>query len=152
MLHLINQGTFQPKSLLSTSLTRDGPTTPLIDTLAALGRRWSPESIKWIYQVVLHLKISLCFQGHNVALAGGDAVTKKQLFHLPSPGAGPAMEGIAYAVKHHTVALTKTLTMLIQRGACLRHDLCGYTVGLVHFFDIKSAPLVAAPEPMAQTE
>lgn len=30
--------------------------------------------------------------GHNVALAGGGRVTKKQLFHLPSPGAGPVME------------------------------------------------------------
>lgn len=152
MLHFINQGKFQPKSLLSTSLTRDGPTTPLIDTLAAVERRWSTESIKWIYQVVLHLKISLCFQGHNVALAGGDRVTKKQLFPLPSPGAGPVMESIPYAVKHRTVAHTKTFTMVTQRGACLKHDLCGYTVGFIHFFNIKSAPLVAAQEPMAQTE
>lgn len=88
MLHFINQAKFQAKSLLSTSLTRDGASTPLIDTLAAVGRRWSRESIKWIYQVVLHLKSSLCFQGHSGALAGGAAVTKKKLFHLPSPGAG----------------------------------------------------------------
>lgn len=149
MPHFINQGKFQPKSSLSTSLTRDAPTTPLIDTL---GRRWSPESIKWIYQVVLHLKISLCFQGRDVALAGGAGVTKKQLFHLPSPGAGPVMEGIRCAVKRRTATLTKTPTKRIERGACLQHDLCAYTVGLVRFLDIKPAPLAAAQEPMGQTE
>lgn len=94
MLHFINQGKFQLKSLLSTSLTRDRPTTPLIDTFAAVERKWNRENIKWIYQVVLHLKTSLCFQGHNVALAGEDRVTKKQLSHLPSPGEGPVMESI----------------------------------------------------------
>lgn len=144
MLHFINQGKFQAKSLLSTSLTRDGPSTPLIDTLAAAGRRWSRESIKWIYQVVLHLKSSLCFQGHSVALAGGAAVTKKQLFHLPSPGAGPVMESI-----HTQKNTTKALTMVPQRGACLKQHLRAYAVGLVHFSNVESAPLAAAQEPMA---
>lgn len=39
--------------------------------------------------------------------------------------------------------------MIIQRDAWLKHDLCDYKVELVQFFNIKSASLVAAQEPMA---
>lgn len=39
--------------------------------------------------------------------------------------------------------------MVIQRDACLKHDLCDNKVELVQFFNIKSASLVVAQDPMA---
>lgn len=74
---------------------------------------------------------------------------KEAAFSLALTWSRPGNGKHAYAVKHRTAARTKTLTMVIQRGACLKHDLCRYTVALVHFFNKKSAPLVAAQEPMA---
>lgn len=61
------------------ALTRDRQT----DTSAAkagVARGWSTEKLKWIYQVVQHLKISLYFQGHNVKQGGEDGMTKKSTF------------------------------------------------------------------------
>lgn len=100
-----------PKSSGSAALTRGRQTAALTDTLAAIAgveRGWSTEKLKWIYQVVLHLKISLCFQGHNVGPGGEDGPTKKNkknetkklLLHLVSPGEGLCRKTVNGFTKH----------------------------------------------------
>lgn len=78
----MNQVKFLPQSVQSAALTRDRQTTPFTDTLAAKAgvERGRSTEKKWIYQVVLHLKISLCVQGHNAGQGGEDGVTKTSTF------------------------------------------------------------------------
>ena len=88
-----NQVKFLPESMPSAVLTRDRLTALFTDTLvtkAGVERGWRGEGPeqkrKWIYQVALHLKISLCFQGHNAGQGGEDEMKRTFLtsLHLES--------------------------------------------------------------------
>lgn len=94
----------------------------------------------------------IMFSGTQRSTGWRSQSDKEAAFSLALTWSRPANGKHPYAVKHRTVAHTKTRTMVTQRGACHKHDLCGYTVGLAHFFNVTSAPLVAAQEPMGQTE
>lgn len=69
LFHFMNQVKFLPKSSPSASLTRDRHTTLFSLILSQPKLVWrgdGEQKRKWIYQVAVHLKISLCFQEHTM--------------------------------------------------------------------------------------
>lgn len=69
LFHFMNQVKFLPKSSPSAYLTRDRHTTLFSLILLQPKLVWrgdGEQKRKWIYQVAVHLKISLCFQEHTM--------------------------------------------------------------------------------------